>query len=210
MKKRLKYLTIIFIAAQTILCAGCINVQTPKTPYLKLKKYLLSVKMPVQSTKKENNKNVLAVNNTIIVDSFSGSNFIYRTNKMNYLEDYYNIFLIPPARQIDGVLIQYLTQSGLFNYVEQNNNVLKPTYLLRSKVLALYADYRNREHPKAMIAINFSFFKKKGKSTNMIFSKTFHSAIPIKQKNSESLVSSWNIALEKILQNLSEELRGTL
>jgi ABC-type uncharacterized transport system auxiliary subunit len=188
-----------------MVCTGCL----PSSNYPDRHQYLLTVRMPAKQKAKSSSK-VLLVNDTTIVPQFNNTNFVYRTDSVHYLSDYYHVFFIQPANMINQLALQYLSTTGLFHYVTDSSSIIKPNYLLDSKVLALYADYRNKNNPKAVIAIKFILFSDHNHQTKIILNKTFREAIPLQTKNSESLIKAWNVGLTRILRQLTYTLPYSL
>ncbi len=182
---------------------GCLRSKYPNRT-----QYMFDVKLPAKKT--NSSTTVLQLYNTSIVPQFSGTSFVYRTSNINYLKDHYNVFFIPPTRQINHILINYLYKAGLFHYITNTNLLGKSNYILHSKILALYADYRDRQHPKAIIKIRFVLFKPQNHKLHIIMNKSFSQAIPLSEKSSRTLVKSWNMGLQKILKRLTIDLYGII
>ncbi|OGT06183.1 MAG: hypothetical protein A2X78_02235 [Gammaproteobacteria bacterium GWE2_37_16] len=127
--------------------------------------------------------------------AFDQNYFLYRVGKNQYLIDYYNGFLISVTRQLDSVLVSYLKHSGFRNIsVVQDSSVSLNE--LRVQITDLYADYRDRAHPRAVTALHFIFTTKKDGKTIVLLDRTFHSAIPLKAKNTDSLLAAWSHGLQ--------------
>ena len=82
--------------------------------------------------------------------------------------------------------------------------VIKPNqkYILYTKILALYADYRNKENPKAVISLRFTLTNEE----QIVFAKTYLFRISLQKKNSSDLVQAWSEGLGKILLKLKENI----
>ena len=99
----------------------------------------------------------------------------------------------------------------MFKLVTDNSMTVKTNYILSPKVTALYADYRNSNKPLAVITIEFTLFEKQSKNddTVILMHKTFTATTTLKQKNTFNLVNGWNNDLQKILRQLTHQLRYT-
>ena len=179
---------------------GCMRAK-----YLQRNEYMLDVEMP--SGAKYTSNKVLEISNVTIAPQFSNLSFVYRTSDINYTRDYYHIFFNPPAQQIEQLIVKYLRTKNLFKYIVSDVSILQPNYVLRSKITALYADYRDFKRPKAIVVIHFTLFNNK---THILIDKKFSAVIPLRQKNTQSLVYAWNKGLEKILAQLCGELRKVI
>jgi|GEM_PF-3541469 len=114
-----------------------------------------------------------------IAAPFDQQNFIYRVSTNQYLVDYYNSFMLAPARQLDSLLVNYLQTTKKFKSIvlqkEQQsfntatntsaNNAIDATskmtkkIILKIKILELYADYRDRNHPQAVVTLRINLIK---------------------------------------------------
>jgi uncharacterized lipoprotein YmbA len=196
--KNLCRFTILIIGFLTSI--GCITPQ----PFTQ-QQYQLEVSKP--AAVKHQSSKVLEINNVAIVPQFASLGLIYRTSELNYLVDYYNVFFAPPEQQINQVMINYLRAKNIFSYVANDVGQLKIDYILSPQVTALYADYRNTKQPLAVIAIDCTLFSVADKTTNKpLLHKVYTGAVPLKAKNSESLIIAWNQGLQKILWVLSMDL----
>jgi ABC-type uncharacterized transport system auxiliary subunit len=168
---------------------------------------MLDIKTPKKLSTKAPRKNLM-VRSTVIIPQFSNLNFVYRTSKIQYSTDHYNEFYTLPATLINQAIVKYLTATKLFHFVTNDSRPIRIKYLLTSKVTELYADYRNRFQPKAIMTIQFSLFKINHPDRNIILlNKTFTATSPLQQKNSQSLVNAWNKDLAIILRRLAHDLR---
>ena len=171
---------------------GCVNIKSGK--YIAQKQYMLNVNLP----KKANNttsKNILLVSNVQSLSEFSGFDFVYRLSEFNYTKDKYNVFFISPQQQIKQITTRYLQHLGLFKSVSDNFSLLttipNQKYILYTKILALYADYRNKENPKAVISLRFTLTNEE----QIVFAKTYLFRISLQKKNSSDLVQAWSEGL---------------
>jgi cholesterol transport system auxiliary component len=198
-----KTIYFIFILIFT-LTAGCLSKKYPDK-----KQYAFDIPAP-KTIKIASPGQILEIDNTTITPQFSSVNFTYRISAISYLTDYYNTFFSPPTQQIDQIITNYLTQTGLFRYVTNDDDYGQANYTLHAKVLELYADYRHKQNPRGIIAIQFTLFKQTELETTMIMDKTFREAVPLSSKDSQSLINAWTQGLEKILQGLTLKLCDTV
>jgi len=128
--------------------------------------------------------------------AFDQNYFLYRVSKNQYLIDYYNSFLISVTRQLDSVLVSYLKHSGFRNVSVVQDSRPTSSNELRVQITDLYADYRDRVHPRAVAALHFILTTQKNGKTAVLLDRTFHSAIPLKAKNTDSLLAAWSNGLQ--------------
>lgn len=168
---------------------------------------MLSVRTPKKITSYPVKQN-LFVHSTAAIPQFSNVNFVYRTSKINYLTDYYNEFFTLPTNLINQAITKYLSSTNIFRFVTNEDHPIRIKYLLKSEITELYADYRNRNCPKAVMKIQFNLFRTNPSGrTTMILNKTLSAAALLQHKDSKSLVNAWNVDLEIILQRLAYNLR---
>ena len=204
MKKIISFFTFALIISTILSITACIS----RAPYPVQNQYGLTITSP-KTAHGFLTDDILKINSAEIASQFSDVNFIYRTSNVDYANDYYNVFTSAPNDQIDQLTTKYLSSSHLFKFVSATTNQIKPTYILHTNIHELYADYRDSSHPKAVITIQFTLLKPNHK-THLLFNKTYSESISLRDKNSTSLVSAWNVGLQKILTRLSWNLRGLL
>ncbi|MBN1684342.1 MAG: membrane integrity-associated transporter subunit PqiC [Gammaproteobacteria bacterium] len=192
---KMKYIYILISIFVLLFCAGCLSVK-----YQRADQYLLQIKTP-QKLKTIRKK--LKIQHVTVNQQFSGVNFVYRDSNIHYLIDYYHAFLIPPAVQIQQLIQQYLNATCLFDYVAGEGSFDKVDYELQTHITDLYADYRDKDHPKAVISIHFVLTNPDVEKNNILLNKIFHAAVPLKNKDTESLMSGWNQGLNEILKNFT-------
>jgi len=200
MKLKLIYIVLLL---PYFMCSGCL----PSVQYPTINKYMLDIKAPKRILTKRSRKNLM-VRYTTVIPQFANLNFVYRTSKIQYLTDHYNEFYTIPGTLINQAIVKYLTATKLFHFITNDNRPIYTKYLLTSKVTELYADYRVRNQPKAVMTIQFSLFKINHPDRNLVLlNKTFTATSPLQQKNSQNLVNAWNKDLEMILRRLAYNLR---
>jgi len=168
-------------------------------------KFTLNVKSPKKMTARRSRK-ILFVNSTSAIPQFSDLNFVYRTGNTNYLTDYYNEFFTLPTSLVNQIIVHYLSATKLFRLATNDYHAIHFNYILNSKITELYADYRCRNQPKAVITIQFILLNPSCSNT-ILLNKTLSATVPLQQKNSQSLVNAWNIGLKTIMQRLTYNLR---
>lgn len=179
-----------------LLSAGCVNLSTK---YLAQQQYGLSVKQPSPVPHKTDK--ILEIYYPNIAAQFSGSNFVYKANESEYTNDFYNKFFTSPVDDIDQSVIKYLQNSRLFKYASDDITPLRPDYILKTNVTELYADYRDKNAPRAVMSVQFTLVNTEDKP-QIIMNKTFRQSILLRDKSSISLIVGWNKCLQNILSRL--------
>ncbi|MBN2689330.1 MAG: hypothetical protein JXR42_01825 [Gammaproteobacteria bacterium] len=191
-KKNLHLILIPFL----VFLAGCVSVKSPNITEYTLNPHFKSIAC------RKTNKTIrlLPVN---IVPQYSSLSFVYRLTDLNFTHDYYNAFFNKPNEQITQTLQTYLVKSKQFKLVLDDSGYMPTDYNLYAKVIKLYADYRDRAHPKAVVAMNFKLFNKKQR---LVLNKTFSSRIGLKTKTSCALVVAWSQDLADIYRSFLRSL----
>jgi len=198
----MKLLRLNIIIAICLLCAGCLSVSYPKR-----QQYMLNVHPAARITRPAKNT-ILNIDDASIAPQFAGNTFVYRTTNARYLTDYYNLFFIPPAQQISQLLMKYLMKTGIYEHIDTPDSLLKANYILNTNILALYADYRHSANPKAVVSIQFTYYHiDKNNTPKLVFDKVFTQAIPLKAKDSFSLIYGWNKGIQRIFYQVSRDLK---
>lgn len=203
--KKYILLTIFFLCGFCLVLTGCVKLNNK---YIVQQKYALAVIL--QKPVAHKNDKILEIYYPEIAAQFSGANFVYRTHELKYTSDYYNIFFVSPLEQIYHNELKYLQTVKLFKYVSGDVTPLKPNYILKTYVNALYADYCDAIQPKAVMAIQFVLLDVSVKPVKIIMQKTFSQSMLLPQKSSDALVATWNKELESILQQLIGLIQKTV
>jgi len=184
----MKYFKLILLGIICLTITGCF----PKAAkYVIKKQYLLNI--PTLSTRHNTQPTrALQVSSVTIAAPFNQNYFLYRINSTQYLVDYYNSFLALPARQMDSALANYLKIIGHFYPVAPGEAAPR----LQVDITELYADYRNRNYPKAVVTLHFTVTTFNDNNTAIVFDKTLHSAIPLEAKDTTSLLAAWSKGLQ--------------
>ena len=189
----------IAIAVVLLTMSGCLGASTNK--YVEKKQYLLQVELPKVSTKaKTSTKHSLLIDSVAAESPFGQSSFLYRVSENQYLVDYYSDFLSPPVTQLDSLLNKYLAATGKFNLVMRGEET-EHSYKLHLRILELYADYRDRKQPEAVITVHVSLTKPSKTTRVKLFDKTFHATAPLATKSTDDLLTAWDECLADLFRS---------
>lgn len=191
------------IFALLFLLAGCVSVEKsfPEKRY-----YILDVSRQVEAVPSLDGP-LLRVRKLRVSPRFEGKGFVYRKGDLSYESDFYNEFLIPPASLLTEEVRQWLTRSGLFQYVTESASQLQPPYILEGAVSALYGDYRDGASLKAALGMQFFLMRDVSARTEIIFRNEYEKEVAISESSPRVLVKGWNEALRQILTALEIDLR---
>lgn len=139
--------------------------------------------------------------------AFEGKELVYRTSDGRYEEDFYNEWFVRPNAMLTQQVRNWLTATGLFQYVMDSSGPLPATHTLEGTVTALYGDYRATP---AKAVLGLQFFLLLETSSEPILQREYRKEIELSEKSPDGLVNGWNSALQLILSALDEDLKQTL
>jgi hypothetical protein len=151
---------------------------------------------------------MLGIRSLQIAAPFEGRSLVYRTGEFTYVRDPYAEFLVSPAEELMTPVRGWLRGNGDFGAVVEAGSAPKPDTLVEISVSQLFGDFRQPEHPTAVMSIQFIFFD----ATNdvlgkMIFQKEYSRSIPLSEPTAAGLMAGWEQALSEILGQVSSDFR---
>ncbi len=189
------------------LTAGCAQTFSRPAPDKRL--YALTANRPaVQAQTRD--KTVLKVRPLQISPAYQNKELVYRVGDVEVESDYYNTFFVQPALALTQQTTQWIERAGLFGNVVDSTSQMQDTHLLEGMVNALYGDFRDKGHPKAVLEMQFFLLRNKEDKYAVVFQKTYAQAVPFSTdfKNAKGLAEAYNTALAAILTELEADLRA--
>jgi len=151
---------------------------------------------------------ILGIRSLQIAVPFDGRSFVYRTGEFSYARDPYAGFLEPPAEEIIAPLRGWLRSNGNFSAVVEAGSALKPDTSVEIIVNQLFGDFRQPEHPAAVLSMQFVFFDApKGVPGKVILQQEYSRSMPLDAPTAAALMDGWNRALAEILAEVSTDFR---
>jgi cholesterol transport system auxiliary component len=151
---------------------------------------------------------VLGIRNLQIAVPFEGRSLVYRTGEFSYVRDPYAEFLEPPAEELMSPLRELLRTEAGFSAVVEAGSVFKPDTLVEISVSQLFGDFRQPEHPVAILTMRFVFFDAtNGVPGKVIFQKEYARSMPLSRPTAAMLMEGWERALSEILAQVSSDFR---
>lgn len=138
-----------------------------------------------------------------ITPQFSNYSFIYRTSTAQYITDPYRQFLAAPNIEITTYLENKLASSLNANLISSDNLALA-NYVLQENITELYADYRDKSTPEAVITIQFILYQCNGDNKSLMGTTTLTEKTTIAPNNPTSLIAGYQSDLDNISQQLSD------
>ncbi|MHC4207131.1 MAG: hypothetical protein ACYSTT_20955, partial [Planctomycetota bacterium] len=146
-----------------------------------------------------------------IASAFNSKSLIYRVGEFEYESDFYNEFLVSPTAMITEKVRNWLTESGVALRVLDPGSNIDPTHIIEGNVIALYADFRSKSAPKAIMEIRIFLLETKNETeSGIVFGKTYTSSVGLESQSPDDLISAFDRCLVEILTNLEKDLAQNL
>jgi hypothetical protein len=165
----------------------------------------------VSTTNVTASSRVLGIRNLQIAAPFEGGSLVYRTGDFSYLRDSYAGFLESPAEELIGPVRASLRSNGDFSAVVEAGSALTPDTFVEISVSQLFGDFRQPEHPAAVLAMRFVFFDApSGIPGKVLLQKEYSRTTPLRAPTAAALMAGWNQALGEILGQLAIDFQNSL
>jgi ABC-type uncharacterized transport system auxiliary subunit len=143
--------------------------------------------------------------NISVVSPFDTKSWVFMVDDARFQKDFYNEYISIPGEMITNATRQWLEQSGIFQFVNTNNNNLFANYVLQGNVEELFIDIR--KEPKVVIRINYLLTTNLDSNNPVLLRKTYTATELISNRvDSKDILKAQEIALSKILTQLEEDL----
>jgi ABC-type uncharacterized transport system auxiliary subunit len=143
-------------------------------------------------------------------EAFASKQLVYRVDEFRYEPDYYHQLLVLPGVMITEETRDWLASSGLFARVTAAGSRVESTYVLEGNVIDLYADFRDKAAPLAVVAIRFFLLTGPETGETVAVARTYTAESPISAKTAEAVVEALSKSLSNILTRLEADMEKTL
>lgn len=163
---------------------------------------------PISATNVVAGGRVLGIRSLQIAAPFDGRSFVYRTGEFSYARDPYAGFMELPAEELLAPVRGWLRNGGNFSAVTEAGSALRPDTLVEISVSRLFGDFRQPEHPAAVLTMQFVFFDApNGVPGRVILQKDYSRRMPLDAPTAAALMDGWNQVLAEILAEVSADFR---
>jgi len=138
---------------------------------------------------------------------FESSFFVYRVSDNRFSNDYYNKFMVSPARMISDAVRDALDRSVEFRRVPANEPA-RIDFRLSGKITHLYVDIRDPAQLKAVMAVRLVLEKQVDTRFLPVINQVYHSSEPVPGKRSDAYVQAWNRCLEQVVTDFLTDVRS--
>jgi hypothetical protein len=143
-------------------------------------------------------KNGLLMRQFDIAAEFESSFFIYRVSANRFANDYYNKFMVSPARMISDAFREALYGSGHFRPVPAS----EPSdidFRLSGRIIDLYADIQDPGQPRAVMSLRLILEQRTAAGFMPVINRVYEVSEAVPPDSPADLAAAWNVCLEKIL-----------
>ncbi len=192
----------IFILLSLYIMTGCAGVQNQ---FQKKKFYRIQSQSHRAVSNTHETGEGLLVKRFSISPEFETNSFVYRLTPTRFATDYYNNFIVSPARMITDVIQEDLWASTLFSPVP-THNLDDVRYQLSGKVIDFYGDLQGQEPPGAIVTFRLILEKNNGDGFTLVINKTYSAKILLDAPDPELLVDGLSIGIDQILNEFYTDL----
>lgn len=189
------------------LCATSLAACVSSQPTLPIETFALPASTAPTSTVTSNA--ILFVSPANIAPQFSNFSFMYRISDTQYLTDPYRQFLSAPNIQISNYLQNQLSRSVNATVIGPNS-LLTANVVLQENINALYADYRDKIAPVAVLDITFTLYQLNNGKAVQVGTLALRENTPVAPNDPNALLQGYQKDLDKMLPKLSGFLRKQL
>jgi hypothetical protein len=139
-----------------------------------------------------------------ISPEFESNFFIYKVSDNRYTGDYYNKFMVSPARMISDAFKEAVYSSVFFRAAPAS----APSdirFRLGGKIISLYADIRHPEKPRAVMALRLTLEQHTGTGFVPVINRIFEASQSTAQSGPTALVQAWNHCLARIISDFLKD-----
>ncbi len=133
-----------------------------------------------------------------IAAEFESSFFVYKVSDNRFTSDYYNKFMVSPARMISDAVRDALNNSLKFRLVAPSE-LSRIDLRLSGKITHLYVDIRNPESPRAVMALRLLLEQKNPAGFMPVINQVYSVSEPVPEMRTDVYVQAWNRCLAEVV-----------
>ncbi len=142
---------------------------------------------------------VCSVSRLAASPSYSSRELIYKTGANEFVSDYYNLFLTPPAGMVGQALRGHLAVTGAFAHVLEPGSGMRPDWVMEGSLEALYADFSDPAKPQAVVVVSLFLLKDAGFDYEIVLNRRYEKTATLPDREPSGVVQGMNQALADIL-----------
>lgn len=160
------------------------------------------------------NAPVLTIREISVMPPFDSPSLTYRTGSFSYERDPYAGFLASPAASLGEPIRALLRNTGKFSVITDPESALRGNLALEISVTQLYGDFRDKEHPSAVLEMRFVLYdsgqprsSRLSKPTpKVLLQKVYIQRVPLKAHTAAAVVAVLNDALQEIVMQFARDV----
>jgi hypothetical protein len=129
---------------------------------------------------------------------FESSFFVYKVSDNRFTNDYYNKFMVSPARMISDAVRDALDGSVFFRQVPTSEPD-RIAFRLSGKITHLYADIQDPKHPRAVMTLRLRLEKQTDAGFMPVINQVYSAVEPASENRSDTLARAWNLCLKQVV-----------
>jgi hypothetical protein len=114
--------------------------------------------------------------------------------------------MIPPADMVTEQVSKWLSASPKIKYLADSRFSRKVDYTLEGKVLELYADFRSKENPKAVLTIEMVLLDESQSPPKAVLQEIYSQEIILDEASVSQLIDAYSQGLESIMVEFERDL----
>ena len=131
---------------------------------------------------------------------------LYRADELRYESDFYNRLLVPPGQMLTSELRQWLSKSKA-GQMREPGAPLPSDLIVQPRLTGLYADYRDVQRPRAVVAMDIVLIARDGSGRRQLFERSYRRAVPMRQVSPAAAVEGWGLGAGQIFSEFTKDLR---
>lgn len=188
--------------AGTLLFSGCSGI---KTDFQERNLFRITAPFKGETVAHSTKGAGLLVRRFDIAPEFESSSFVYRVSENRFIGDYFNKFMVPPARMISDAAKEGLYATPLFKAAPPNDPGTVQ-YRLWGKITELYGDVRTPQAPSGVMALRLILEQKTARGFSPAVNRVYCARVPVARTDPAGLVAAWDQALNRILTDFSSDV----
>ncbi|MDZ4742147.1 MAG: hypothetical protein SGI98_01860 [Verrucomicrobiota bacterium] len=142
--------------------------------------------------------------------AYDKKSFVYRTGEYTYESDFYRSFQEAPVILIEEQTYQWIQTKKLFGQVIRPGTLVKPNFMIYGYVYQMYGDYSVPGDFKAVLSVGYKILgHSKNLYDNVVLEKIYTQKVPLKDRDIQTLIDSYNTALKNVLLQLTADIKKT-
>lgn len=190
---------VVVICYLSIAFSGCSGGQTVPNEY-----YMIDAGRDAEVV--ESSHKSIKVLDMSVSRVFDSSNLIYKVSGNKFEKDYYHKYFAEVGNMASQSLIEWLSDSSLFDTVLSSRSLAETDYTLEGYVIELYGDFTNKKSPEAVVTIQFVLLDSLARGSGNLQEWRYSQRVAIANKSPEGLIDAYNTAFAQIFSCLEGDL----